>query len=117
MTAMMLMEKLSRLGVSLHAEGNQLRYRGPAAVITPELKQSILEQKAEIIARLNQTENYGPGRPSPENAARPVAERCKEARELCGELNHLYDTRAAILEGVAGFSRAEAERLAMSEVI
>lgn len=59
---------------------------------------------------------YSPGRPSPDNANRPVAERYKESLELHGELNHLYNTRAAILEAVAGLSRVEAERLAMSEV-
>jgi hypothetical protein len=63
-----------------------------------------------------EVDTFGPGRPSPENARRPVAERCKESLELHGELNHLYNTRAAILEAVAGLPRDEAERQAMIEV-
>ncbi|MCI0626796.1 MAG: hypothetical protein L0387_34975 [Acidobacteria bacterium] len=82
MTAAAFIEELTYLGVTLTPEGDRLRYRGPAAVITPELKQRIIEQKAEIIATLTQAEEYWPGRPSPENAARPVEDRCAEALEL-----------------------------------
>ena len=60
-------------------------------------------------------ENYGPGRPSTENAARPLEDRRNEALELLGELTDFYNQRAAILEYEADFPRLEAERLAMIE--
>jgi hypothetical protein len=115
MTALALIEELSVLGVKLVREGDRLRYRGPAAVITPELKQRILKQKAEIIVTLTQSENSA-GRPSPENARRPVDERCAEALELLGELIEIFNDRASVLEFDAHFPRAEAERLATLEV-
>lgn len=114
MTVAALIEELTRLGVTLTPEGDRLRYRAPAGAITPELKQRIVEQKLEIIAVLNH-EDYGAGRPSPENATKPVEERCSEALELLGELTDLYNQRAAVLEYEAGFPRDEAERLAMIE--
>jgi hypothetical protein len=59
---------------------------------------------------------YGPGRPSPENARRPIEERIAEARELLGEMERLYNRRVAILLALAGLGREEAERRALSEV-
>jgi len=73
MTVAALIEELTYLGVTLTPEGDRLRYRGPAAVITPELKERIVKQKAEIIVTLTQAGEYGPGRPSLENAARSLA--------------------------------------------
>jgi hypothetical protein len=116
MTVATRIQELGQRGLRLIPEGDILRYRGPAAVVTPEVTKWIADEKAEIIATLRQSDNVGAGRPSPENACRPITERMKESRELHGELNHLYNTRAAILEAVAGFSKVEAERMAMSEV-
>jgi hypothetical protein len=117
MTAAALIEELTHLGVKLVPEGDRLRYRGPATVITPELKQRIVEQKAEIIATLAQArrENYGAGRPSPENAARPIEDRRRESLELRGELTEFYNRLASTFEDEGRFPRAEAERLAMIE--
>jgi hypothetical protein len=114
MTAAALIEELTQLGVKLFPKGDRLRYRGPAAVITPELKQRIVEQKADIIATLTHAEECKPGHPSPENASRPIADRCAEALELCGELTHFYNLRAEALEA-AGVPSDEANRVAMIE--
>jgi hypothetical protein len=65
---------------------------------------------------LSLSTEYGPGRPSLENAARPIEERRAEALELAGELNYLFNERAAILEYEARLPREEAERIAMIEV-
>jgi hypothetical protein len=59
---------------------------------------------------------YGPGKPSPENAKRPIEVRLRQARELLGELDRFYNTRVTILEALAGLAREEAERRALSEV-
>jgi hypothetical protein len=118
MTAAAFIDELTRLGVKLHPEGDCLRYRGPASVITPELKQRMAEQKAAILAVLTtlQTESehpWGPGRPSPENACRPIEARRAEAKKLLAELEYLYNERAAIYEYEARLQQAEAERLAL----
>jgi TubC N-terminal docking domain len=121
MTATAFIEELSRLGVRLHAEGNRLRYRGPAEVLTSELRERLSAHKPELLRVLTATnesreaEGYGPGWPSPENAGRPVEDRRNEALELCGELTNMYNERASAFE-FAGLSRVEAERLAMLEV-
>lgn len=57
----------------------------------------------------------GSSHPSPDNAVRLIEDRRAKALELLGELLHLYNERAAILEFDAGFPKAEAERLAMIE--
>jgi hypothetical protein len=54
-------------------------------------------------------------RRSRKDARRPVGNRLNEARELLGELTHLYNKRASALE-LAGLPNTEAERLAMLEV-
>ena len=46
MTVAALIKELAHLGVKLVPEGDRLRYRGPATVMTHELKQRIVEQKA-----------------------------------------------------------------------
>ncbi|NEQ85367.1 MAG: non-ribosomal peptide synthetase, partial [Moorea sp. SIO2I5] len=43
---------LQNLGVKLWIDGEQLRYRSPKGVITPELKQNIVERKADILKLL-----------------------------------------------------------------
>ncbi|NEQ63454.1 MAG: non-ribosomal peptide synthetase, partial [Moorea sp. SIO4A1] len=43
---------LQNLGVKLWIDGEQLRYRSPKKVITPELKQSLVERKADILKLL-----------------------------------------------------------------
>jgi hypothetical protein len=112
MTATALIEELNKLGVTLTPEGDRLHYRGPAAVMTLELKQQIAERKTQIIATLTKAERVLPGL---KNEVRPVSDQCAEALELRGELNNYYNERAAILEYDAHFPRAEAERLAMIE--
>ena len=39
---------------------------------------------------------YGPGRPSPENARRPIADRLTDARRLVGEMESLYLQRLPV---------------------
>ncbi len=114
MTAAALIEELTQLGVTLTVDGDLLRYRAPRSMITPELKELLAERKAEIIAALTAGE-YGRGRPSLENASRPIEERCAEALELLGELTEFCNERASILEFKGHFPRAEAERLALIE--
>ncbi len=43
---------LTSLGIKVWAEGESLRYRAPAGVLTPALKHALSERKAEILAML-----------------------------------------------------------------
>ncbi|AOW98529.1 hypothetical protein BJP34_02890 [Moorena producens PAL-8-15-08-1] len=47
---------LQNLGVKLWIDGEQLRYRSPKEVVTPELKQSIVERKADILKLLRKAQ-------------------------------------------------------------
>ena len=47
---------LQNLGVKFSIDGEQLRYRSPKEVITPELKQSIIERKADILKLLRKAQ-------------------------------------------------------------
>ncbi|WP_424101436.1 amino acid adenylation domain-containing protein [Moorena producens] len=47
---------LQNLGVKLWIDGEKLRYRSPKEVVTPELKQSIVERKADILKLLRKAQ-------------------------------------------------------------
>jgi hypothetical protein len=74
------------------------------------------QAEGKLVSFPGKAEPYGRGRSSPENARRPVEERCAEALELVGELIELFNERASILEHDAHLPRADAERLATIEV-
>ena len=118
MTAAAILEELGRRKIDLISEGDRLRWRGPKGALTPDLQSEITKLKPEILTLLNTTEvnSYGPGRPSSENAGRPIEDRNAEALELLGETIDFFNERASILEYDAGFPRDEAEQLAMIEV-
>jgi hypothetical protein len=50
MNAAELVDALGKSGVELMPAGDQLRYRGPANVLTPEVLASLRENKAEVMA-------------------------------------------------------------------
>ena len=47
---------LQNLGVKLWIDGDKLRYRSPKEVVTPELKKSIVEHKADILKLLRKAQ-------------------------------------------------------------
>ena len=47
-----ILAELDRRGVVLEPNGNKLRYRAPQGALTPELREAITENKAEIISTL-----------------------------------------------------------------
>lgn len=47
---------LQNLGVKFWIDGEQLRYRSPKGVITPELKKDIVERKAELLDLLREVQ-------------------------------------------------------------
>ena len=47
---------LQNLGVKLWMEQEQLRYRSPKGVMTPELKQDIVDRKTEILELLREAQ-------------------------------------------------------------
>ena len=52
MTSGETLAELERLGMVLEPNGNKLRYRAPQGALTPELREAITENKAEIISTL-----------------------------------------------------------------
>ena len=52
MTSSEILTKLDRRGVVLEPNGDKLRYRAPQGALTPELREAITENKAEIISTL-----------------------------------------------------------------
>ena len=52
MTSGETLAELERLGVVLEPNGDKLRYRAPQGALTPELREAITENKAEIISTL-----------------------------------------------------------------
>jgi hypothetical protein len=52
MTGATLLADLRSRGIELTADGDQLRYRGPAAVFTPEVIETIRRFKSELLAAL-----------------------------------------------------------------
>ena len=47
---------LQNLGVKFWVDGEQLRYRSPRGIITPELKKDIVERKAELLNLLREAQ-------------------------------------------------------------
>ena len=62
MTSSETLAELERLGVVLEPNGNKLRYRAPQGALTPELREAITENKAEIISTLR---SVGDSQPPP----------------------------------------------------
>ena len=62
MTSGETLAELERLGVVLEPNGDKLRYRAPQGALTPELREAITENKAEIISTLRRLDD---GQPPP----------------------------------------------------
>lgn len=52
MTAVELLAELKKLGVLLTCDGEALRIKAPAGVLTPDLKAALAEHKAALLAQL-----------------------------------------------------------------
>jgi len=52
MTSSEILAELDRRGVILEPNGDRLHYRAPQRALTPELREAITENKAEIISTL-----------------------------------------------------------------
>ena len=64
MTSSETLAELDRRGVVLEPNGDKLRYRAPQGALTPELREAITENKAEILSTLRRV---GDGQPAPLN--------------------------------------------------
>ena len=82
MTSGETLAELERLGVVLEPNGNKLRYRAPQGALTPELREAITENKAEIISTLRR---LGDGQAPP--ADRPL----RNEQELRRWMDHTAD--------------------------
>ena len=60
MTSGETLAELERLGVVLEPNGDKLRYRAPQGALTPELREAITENKAEIISTLRRVGDSQP---------------------------------------------------------
>jgi len=88
------LEECRALGFELWAEGDSLRCRGPAGVMTAELRAALVEHKAAILAVLRILADLDDSSSQPEH------------------YREHFEERAAILQFEAGFTRAESERKA-----
>ncbi|HKP12283.1 MAG TPA: condensation domain-containing protein, partial [Blastocatellia bacterium] len=57
MSAAEIVADLSRLGIKLWVESDQLRFKAPQGVLTPELKTKLVEQKSDLLAFLRQVQS------------------------------------------------------------
>ena len=85
MTSSETLAELDRRGVVLEPNGDRLRYRAPQGALTPELREAITENKAEIISTLRR---LGDGQLPPVN--RPP----KTEQELRRWMDHTADSEA-----------------------
>ena len=58
MTGGQVLAVLKSRGVVLEPHGDNLHYRAPRGVLTPELRQAVAENKAEILAQLHRVEPW-----------------------------------------------------------
>ena len=63
MSAAALVERLSTLGVQLWCEGEQLRFRAPAGVLTPELRAQVATHRAAIVSFVQAVQAHPAGAP------------------------------------------------------
>ena len=82
MTSGETLAELERLGVVLEPNGDKLRYRAPQGALTPELREAITENKAEIISTLRR---LGDGQ------APPLDRPPKTEQELRRWMDHTAD--------------------------
>ncbi|HEU4325741.1 MAG TPA: condensation domain-containing protein, partial [Roseiflexaceae bacterium] len=54
MTTLELLARLRELGIKLWTEGDRLRFQAPKGALTPELRDALVEHKAEVIAFLHE---------------------------------------------------------------
>ena len=66
MTTTKILTEVSKLGVQVWADGEQLRYRAPKGVLTPTLRAQLAENKMEILAQLRQSNNQDSVSPVPQ---------------------------------------------------
>ena len=85
MTSSETLAELERLGVVLEPNGDKLRYRAPQGALTPELREAITENKAEIISTLRR---LGDGQ------APPLDRPSKTEHELRRWMDHTADPEA-----------------------
>ena len=85
MTSSEILTKLDRRGVVLEPNGDKLRYRAPQGALTPELREAITENKAEIISTLRR---LGDGQ------APPLDRPPQNEQELRRWMDHTADPEA-----------------------
>lgn len=97
-----LINVLESKGVRLHSHTGTLRVDAPQGTLTDGLRTILAERKSEIVAFLQ------------EATVRDFYS--KKWLELTGELIHLFNERASVLEYGMRIPRMEAERVARLEV-
>jgi amino acid adenylation domain-containing protein len=74
MTVAEFLAMLQARGIKFRVEGEKLRYRGPAAQLTPETHAAIAARKAELLALLQQqARSYDGPRPGPRELPLPLS--------------------------------------------
>jgi hypothetical protein len=108
MTGEALLEQLRSLDIRLSASGDRLLVDAPRGALNEELRGTLLDRKAELLAILASADKW----------ARRAAGLLSAVAEsdLRADLRELFEHRAAVCEFDGGLSRAEAERIAFDEL-
>ena len=104
MSAIDLIDRLSGRGIELVVDGDSLRWRAPAGIVTDDDIAILREHKAAIVAA------HRPTHPTPAEFDGWLDEQIEIARR-----HDAFEERAAILEFDADLSRPEAERQAAAD--
>jgi hypothetical protein len=108
-----LLDTLRAFGAEVWADGDRVRYRAPAGMLTPSLKDALVRHKAELLSVLRDTTS---------TKASPAAEVVAHVAALAvlgvemPELDHFFERRA-IIEFDGGVGRSEAELRAATEAL
>lgn len=108
MTGEVLLEQLRDRDIRLSANGNRLVVDAPRGSLTEQLRGTLQEHKAELLAIVT----------APDLWARRAAVLLSGVADpdLQADLRELFEHRAGVCEFDGGLSRADAERLAFGEL-
>lgn len=108
MTGEVLIEQLRDRDIRLSANGDQLVVDAPRGALTEQLRGTLQEHKAELLAVLTDRNLW----------ARRAAGLLSGVADpdLRADLRELFEHRAAVCEFDGGLSRADAERIAFGEL-
>ncbi|MCH7591186.1 MAG: hypothetical protein IH989_00190 [Planctomycetes bacterium] len=108
MTGVLLLEQLQERDIRLSANGDRLVVDAPRGLLTAQLRETLLDRKAELLAILADRDDSA-------RQAAALLSRVDDP-DVRADLRELFEHRAAVCEFDGGLSRTDAERIALSEL-